>query len=147
MAKLHNSLLDDGLHRLSRRKYQTLTGLLSGLGEKQIAERLNISRNTVHIYVKQLYVDFQVNSRSELLAIWIRGNLGIGNTAVTQQVATPLDLLEDLRAERCRLVGTLATLDQEIARRQHELAQLKSFVTSSGDSPDAPEDLGHRTRM
>jgi DNA-binding CsgD family transcriptional regulator len=57
---------------LSRRERQTLELLLSGDAEKQIATQLSISRHTVHVYVKSLYKRFGVNSRSELLAKWVR---------------------------------------------------------------------------
>jgi DNA-binding CsgD family transcriptional regulator len=57
---------------LSRRERQTLDLLLTGNAEKQIAAQLSISRHTVHVYVKSLYKRFGVNSRSELLAKWVR---------------------------------------------------------------------------
>jgi len=57
---------------LSRRQRQTLELLLAGNAEKQIAARLSISRHTVHVYVKSLYKRFNVNSRPELLAKWVR---------------------------------------------------------------------------
>jgi DNA-binding CsgD family transcriptional regulator len=57
---------------LSPRQRQTLELLLSGDAEKQIAARLNISRHTVHVYVKSLYKRFGVCSRGELLARWVR---------------------------------------------------------------------------
>jgi DNA-binding CsgD family transcriptional regulator len=57
---------------LSKRQRETLELLLAGNAEKQIAARLNISRHTVHVYVKSLYKRFDVNSRPELLAKWVR---------------------------------------------------------------------------
>ena len=57
---------------LSRRQRQTLDLLLTGNAEKQIATQLDISRHTVHVYVKSLYKRFAVNSRSELLAKWVK---------------------------------------------------------------------------
>jgi DNA-binding CsgD family transcriptional regulator len=57
---------------LSPRQRQTLELLLAGNAEKQIAARLAISRHTVHVYVKSLYKRFDVNSRPELLAKWVR---------------------------------------------------------------------------
>jgi DNA-binding CsgD family transcriptional regulator len=58
---------------LSERVRQTLEGLLGGDSEKQIALKLGVSRHTVHVYVKQLYKRFGVNSRGELLARFVRG--------------------------------------------------------------------------
>src|SRR5688500_9364645 len=57
---------------LSPRMQQTLQSLLTGDSEKQAAAKLGVSRNTVHVYVKQLYRRFGVNSRGELLAKWVR---------------------------------------------------------------------------
>lgn len=64
-----NRLGDDSL---APRLRQTLSMLLEGDAEKQIARKLGISRHTVHVYIKRLYTHFEVSSRSELLAIFIR---------------------------------------------------------------------------
>lgn len=57
---------------LSPRQRQTLDHLLAGDSEKQIAAKLQISHNTVHHYVKALHRHFNVSSRSELLAKWVK---------------------------------------------------------------------------
>jgi DNA-binding CsgD family transcriptional regulator len=57
---------------IAPRQVQTLELLLTGLSEKEIAKNLKISRHTVHVYVKSLYKRFNVNSRGELLAKWVR---------------------------------------------------------------------------
>ena len=57
---------------LSPRMRQTLERLLAGDSEKQIAARLGLSRHTVHVYVKSLYQRFDVNSRGELFAKFVR---------------------------------------------------------------------------
>ena len=57
---------------LPRRQSQTLTLLLQGDAEKQIAAKLEISQHTVHVYIKSLYKRFGVNSRAELLALLLR---------------------------------------------------------------------------
>jgi DNA-binding NarL/FixJ family response regulator len=57
---------------LTPRQQQTLHSLLAGLGEKQIARQMSLSRNTVHHHVKAVYKHFRVSSRSELLARWVR---------------------------------------------------------------------------
>ena len=46
--------------------------LLRGLSEKQAAERLGLSRHTVHQYVKMLYKLLGVNSRARLMALWLQ---------------------------------------------------------------------------
>src|SRR5437588_12735 len=59
---------------LPPRQRQTLQLLLAGHGEKQAASQLQVSTNTVHHYVKAIYRHFGVNSRSELLAKWVKGD-------------------------------------------------------------------------
>jgi DNA-binding CsgD family transcriptional regulator len=53
---------------LPPRLAQTLDELLAGSSEKQIAIKLELSRHTIHNYVKALHQRFGVNSRGELLA-------------------------------------------------------------------------------
>ena len=57
---------------LSKRLRQTLSLLLEGCSEKQIASALSLSPRTIHDYVTMLYQHFQVSSRAELLAYFIR---------------------------------------------------------------------------
>jgi DNA-binding CsgD family transcriptional regulator len=53
---------------LAPRLSQTLDELLQGRSEKEIALRLELSRHTIHNYVKALHQRFGVSSRGELLA-------------------------------------------------------------------------------
>ncbi len=53
---------------LPPRLSQTLDELLGGLSEKEIAAKLDLSRHTIHNYVKALHQRFEVSSRGELLA-------------------------------------------------------------------------------
>jgi len=46
--------------------------LLEGRSEKEVASALKLSARTVHDYVMMLYEHFQVSSRAELLAYFIR---------------------------------------------------------------------------
>jgi DNA-binding CsgD family transcriptional regulator len=57
---------------LSRRLRETLALLLEGYSEKQVATELKLSTRTVHDYVTMLYDHFNVSSRAELLAYFIR---------------------------------------------------------------------------
>lgn len=57
---------------LSRRLRETLSLLLDGQSEKHAARELGLSLKTVHEYVGMLYRHFQVSSRGELLAYFIR---------------------------------------------------------------------------
>jgi DNA-binding CsgD family transcriptional regulator len=60
---------------LSPRQRQTLALVLDGLCDKEIAERLGISRYTVNQYTKVIYRYYAVTSRAQLLArvlVWSR---------------------------------------------------------------------------
>jgi DNA-binding CsgD family transcriptional regulator len=57
---------------LSPRLRQTLEALLEGDSEKQAALRLGVGVRTVHEYVLALYRHFEVSSRGELLAFFLR---------------------------------------------------------------------------
>ena len=57
---------------LSKRLNETLSLLLEGRSEKEVAGELGLGARTVHDYVTMLYVHFEVCSRAELLAYFIR---------------------------------------------------------------------------
>lgn len=57
--------------QLSPRLRQVLGRLLLGESEQQIAATFELSRNTVHGYLKAIYAHFDVGSRGELLAHWV----------------------------------------------------------------------------
>ena len=59
--------------RLAPRQRQVLELLLEGLADKEIAERLGISRHTVNQYTKVIYRRFGVTSRALLMARLRRG--------------------------------------------------------------------------
>jgi DNA-binding CsgD family transcriptional regulator len=61
-----------GRPQLAPRVSQTLSALLEGDSEKQIAARLGLQRTTVHGYVRQLYRHYGVRSRGELMARFVR---------------------------------------------------------------------------
>lgn len=57
---------------LSKRLRETLSLLLDGRSEKEVATALRLGSRTVHDYVTALYEHFRVSSRAELLAYFIR---------------------------------------------------------------------------
>ena len=70
------SALDAPRHRnffkdVTERQREVLAELKRGKTEKEVASRLSISVHTVHVHVKAIYKRFGVNSRSELLSLWI----------------------------------------------------------------------------
>lgn len=65
-------MANHGVASLSPRQKETLGHLLHGCSEKQIADKMHLSPNTVHHHIKALHRHFGVSSRSELLARWLR---------------------------------------------------------------------------
>jgi DNA-binding NarL/FixJ family response regulator len=57
---------------LSPRMRETMNHLLKGDSEKQIASRLRLSRHTIHCYIKQIYRRYNVSSKGELFADWVK---------------------------------------------------------------------------
>jgi DNA-binding NarL/FixJ family response regulator len=66
------TLLQAELNRLPPRLQQTMSSLLNGDSEKQAAKKMGVSPHTVHVYVKTLYRRYNVSSRGELLARWVK---------------------------------------------------------------------------
>lgn len=62
-----------GLRRpqLRPRLRETLECLLAGYSEKEAAAALRLSRHTIHAYVKELYEEFGVTTRAELMAWFV----------------------------------------------------------------------------
>ncbi len=56
---------------LSKRLRETLTLLLEGKGEKQVAQDMQLQPRTIHEYVTTLYAHFNVASRAELLSYFV----------------------------------------------------------------------------
>jgi pSer/pThr/pTyr-binding forkhead associated (FHA) protein len=59
------------LAQLSEAQRRVLEHLLTGLQEKEVASKLEISPNTVHSHVTVIYRTLGVSSRAELLALFI----------------------------------------------------------------------------
>jgi DNA-binding NarL/FixJ family response regulator len=57
--------------KLTPRQRQVLAHLLEGVGEKWVANRLQISFHTVHAHVRQIYLAFDVHSLTELMASFL----------------------------------------------------------------------------
>ena len=82
--------------RLTPRQHHTLRLLLEGGSESAIAERMNLSRPTVHKYVAQLYRMMDVSSRAELQARFA----GLGRMSHEREQTS------DPRRHRVRREGT-----------------------------------------
>jgi len=57
---------------LSEREQQVLDLLSQGLMYKEIADKLNISYETVHTYIRRIYEKLQVRTRTEAVAKFLR---------------------------------------------------------------------------
>jgi DNA-binding CsgD family transcriptional regulator len=60
------------LEKLAPRYQRILNHLLGGGSEKEVASQLGLSRFTVHEYIRAIYKQLNVNSRSELMARWVQ---------------------------------------------------------------------------
>ena len=84
------SATESDVDRLSPRLRQTLSCLLEGDSEKQVAGRLGLSRATVHQYVTSLYRRFGVQSRAQLLSHVLKRvpRLGERGAVLERELAT-----------------------------------------------------------
>jgi DNA-binding NarL/FixJ family response regulator len=57
---------------LSEREQQVLDCLAQGLMYKEIAEKLGISYETVHTYIRRIYEKLQVRTRTEAVAMFLK---------------------------------------------------------------------------
>ena len=77
-------LLSHGIHvasaPLTATERSVLLALLGSKTEKQIAESMNKSQNTVHIHVKSIYHKFGVRNRPALAALWLGQGGSIGKS-------------------------------------------------------------------
>jgi len=62
----------DELSELSEREQQVLDLLAQGLIYKEIAEKLQISYETVHTYIRRIYEKLQVRTRTEAVAKFLQ---------------------------------------------------------------------------
>jgi DNA-binding CsgD family transcriptional regulator len=65
----HGLLIADA--PLTSTERRVLLGLLDGLTEKQIAQKLGQSPNTTHFHFKSIYAKFNVQNRAMLTALWL----------------------------------------------------------------------------
>jgi len=61
-----------GAENLSEREQQVLDLLCQGLMYKEIADKLQISYETVHTYIRRIYEKLQVRTRTEAVAKFLR---------------------------------------------------------------------------
>jgi FixJ family two-component response regulator len=66
-----NTPAKDQISKLPPRQREALSFLLAGDSLKEVAQKMQLSEHTVGDYVKQIYKQFSVSSRAELLALFI----------------------------------------------------------------------------
>ena len=73
MQSLQQTFVDASPTEKSFRTQQQVLDLLSqGLMYKEIAEKLGISYETVHTYIRRIYEKLQVRTRTEAVAKFLR---------------------------------------------------------------------------
>lgn len=65
----------DDLNALTPREQDVVDGLVEGLGYKEIASKLEISIETVRHHIKNIYNKLHVNSKSQVVAKSLRGEI------------------------------------------------------------------------
>lgn len=70
----------DSIERLSRREAEVLDQLAKGYVNKEIADNLSLSVETIRSYLKNIYEKMHVHSRSEAVAKYITGRESTRNT-------------------------------------------------------------------
>jgi DNA-binding CsgD family transcriptional regulator len=82
---------------LTRRERETLHHLLVGRLEKQVAAAMGLSERTLHHHVSALFQKFGVQSRAELMALFLRTTPSADRDRVR---VAPLSLVSDRRAPK-----------------------------------------------
>jgi len=118
---------------LTARQREVLESLLRGLSEKEIAGTLMISRHTVHNHVKALYGAFDVCSRSELLAHFVRAPPGEseGEGETGEGGSAPAERVEEGGADLILLLdrdGRIAFVNHSMTGRRPEEMRGRHFL-------------------
>lgn len=65
----------DPEHNLTSRELEIIQGLVDGLSYKLIADRMDISIDTVRAHIRNIYKKLHVNSKAEVIAKSLRGEI------------------------------------------------------------------------
>ncbi|MCP4427941.1 MAG: winged helix-turn-helix transcriptional regulator [Chloroflexi bacterium] len=77
--------------RLSGRELETLQAAAEGLANKEIAQKLHISPNTVKVHLRNVYIKLEANSRTEAVTIALQqGVLSLPGQEETTETAADL---------------------------------------------------------
>jgi DNA-binding NarL/FixJ family response regulator len=67
-----NVKTNNELDKLTPREYEVVEGIKDGLSYKMIADRCNISIETVRYHVKNIYRKLHINSKSEVVNLYYK---------------------------------------------------------------------------
>ena len=112
--------LIDARRPLTRRERQTLHHLLVGLPEKQVAAAMALSERTLHHHVTALYQKFGVQSRAELMALFLSSGSRPDHCSVR---VTPLSLISDRNAAERVSAEAYASAGATPGARKSSLAE------------------------
>lgn len=73
--------LDELRSLLTPAQLRVMTCILAGHSEKETGRKLGISHHTVHNHIREIYSQMKVQSRAELLSLFIPPNLPEGSTS------------------------------------------------------------------
>lgn len=68
--------VDSNQQELTLREQEIVVGLVDGLSYKMIADRMDISLDTVRAHIRNIYKKLHVNSKAEVIAKSLRGEIG-----------------------------------------------------------------------
>lgn len=71
--------LDELRSLLTPAQLRVMTCILAGHSEKETGRKLGISHHTVHNHIREIYCQMKVQSRAELLSLFIPPNLPSGS--------------------------------------------------------------------
>jgi len=60
---------------LTPKEKEIVIGLVDGLSYKLLADRMNISIDTIRFHIKNVYKKLQVNSKAEVISKSLRGEI------------------------------------------------------------------------
>jgi DNA-binding NarL/FixJ family response regulator len=60
---------------LTPKEKELVVGLVDGLSYKMIADRMNVSIDTIRFHIKNIYKKLQVNSKAEVISKSLRGEI------------------------------------------------------------------------
>lgn len=126
----------NGMASLSKRERDVVVCLADGLTNRQIADRLKISPNTVKNYIFKVFEKLGVSSRLELASLVLRGSEPINGGSKGEP-----------HSEKKQTSRTEAGVDPlQITKRLPQNASVSSTASTARDSEGHTENTGYGVR-